>query len=242
MDQATVRLVADRRFVLVLGSAFVLQLMHPTVGAGIADRSTFMTDPWGRFFRSWNGLVSLLGDPDRAARAQRLRAAHADISGTDARGRPYHAHDHEACWWVLATGVRATLEFARLIGAPPSDTLERRVLGAYRELALVYGIEARAVPRTPVEFRAWWPWMLAERLEDGPTVHTVLNLARRPPAPARAPELLWRPAAPALGHLVYLATVATLPDPARERLGLRMTASARAQFGAILAVARAAGA
>lgn len=238
IDSTAAELARDRRFGLVLGSAFVLQVMHPVVAGGVADHSAFRADPWGRFIRSWDGLVRLLSAPDRDVQARHLRAAHAGIHGVDASGRRYHAHDDEACWWVLATGVDATLRFARLMGRDASEAFDHRILDAYRKLGLAYGIDAALIPPTPAEFQTWWRRMLAERLENGPMVQTVLDLAQRPPAPPNAPAPLWRPVAPALGHLLRATVIAALPEAARERLGLRLTAPARAEFRALVAVAR----
>ncbi len=44
--------VGDIRTVLSLPAAFVLQVAHPAVGAGVDDHSVFRTDPWGRGERS----------------------------------------------------------------------------------------------------------------------------------------------------------------------------------------------
>src|SRR5271166_4929316 len=58
---------SDARVILAAGYALLLQVAHPTVGAGVSEHSQFLLDPWGGCYgRS-------------TTRAQ---------SSTEARGRP----------------------------------------------------------------------------------------------------------------------------------------------------------
>src|SRR4051794_22131132 len=51
-DSVTWRISGDARILTTAGYALVLQVAHPTVGAGVAEHSNFREDPWGRLFRT----------------------------------------------------------------------------------------------------------------------------------------------------------------------------------------------
>jgi uncharacterized protein (DUF2236 family) len=40
------------RLFTAAGDALLLQVSHPTVGAGVSEYSDFKADPWGRLFRT----------------------------------------------------------------------------------------------------------------------------------------------------------------------------------------------
>src|SRR4051794_4673524 len=42
----------DVRVLLAAGYALLLQVSHPTVGAGVSEHSRFRSDPWGRLLRT----------------------------------------------------------------------------------------------------------------------------------------------------------------------------------------------
>ena len=48
------------RFHLMLPQAFVLQVAHPIIDAGVGEHSLYKTDPWGRAKRYILGTVSML--------------------------------------------------------------------------------------------------------------------------------------------------------------------------------------
>ena len=48
----TWRRAADARIFVGAGYALMLQVAHPTVGAGVLEHSNYKADPWGRLFRT----------------------------------------------------------------------------------------------------------------------------------------------------------------------------------------------
>ena len=48
----TRRIVGDARLFAASGYALLLQVSHPTVGAGVTQHSNFKQDPWGRLIRT----------------------------------------------------------------------------------------------------------------------------------------------------------------------------------------------
>src|ERR687887_27077 len=91
------RCASDPRVLLTAGYALVLQVAHPTVGAGVSEHSSFREDPWGRLLRTLDGFYGLVyGGPESAAElGRRLLALHRTIKGVTAGGRPYHALEPE---------------------------------------------------------------------------------------------------------------------------------------------------
>jgi uncharacterized protein (DUF2236 family) len=48
----TWRRAGDARVLIAAGYALLLQVSHPTVGAGVSEHSQFQRDPWGRLLRA----------------------------------------------------------------------------------------------------------------------------------------------------------------------------------------------
>ena len=104
-DSVSWRYSGDWRLGLVLARALLLQVCHPTIGAGVAEHSIFREDPWGRLRQSLFPVLETVYAEDGAQVGARIRAAHRTIRGTDERGRRYSAWEPEAYWFVLATGM-----------------------------------------------------------------------------------------------------------------------------------------
>src|SRR5215472_14166149 len=100
--------------------ALVLQVAHPTVGAGVAEHSSYKQDPWGRLFRTLDFTNSLIyGEPAVAAAvARRIRSLHRKIKGTKADGSRYHALEPDAYAWVHATLFEAIASAHARFGNP----------------------------------------------------------------------------------------------------------------------------
>src|SRR3954470_21817861 len=68
------RAAGDVRTLSTAGYALLLQVAHPTVGAGVAQHSNFAADPWGRLLRTLdyvNGTI--YGGPEPAPGSRRRR-------------------------------------------------------------------------------------------------------------------------------------------------------------------------
>src|SRR5947209_11781988 len=83
---------SDARLYLVMLYPLLLQVAHPTVGAGVRDYSEFEQRPWERLLRSLD-WVSLLvyGGWEAIAAGRRLQALHKGFKGTRDDGKPYYA-------------------------------------------------------------------------------------------------------------------------------------------------------
>jgi uncharacterized protein (DUF2236 family) len=93
------------RLLAMGGYAILLQVAHPTVGAGVSEHSNFKADPWGRLLRTLDYSYAITyGGPKLAADiGRRVREMHRQIKGVRADGVRYHALEPEAYSWVHAT-------------------------------------------------------------------------------------------------------------------------------------------
>ncbi|MGW3661907.1 oxygenase MpaB family protein [Streptomyces sp. NPDC005141] len=220
-------IAGDVRLLLSLPAALVLQVAHPAVGAGVDDHSVFRTDPWGRAERSLESLQLWVYGGERAIEeGRRLRRLHKTISGTDTRGRSYHALTPAYYAWVHATAYPVFLRAARYLSRPLSPEDERRLYDELLQLGAILGINERDMPGTPEEFWPYFDKMIQEELESTAVVQELLD-PRRPIAPPPGSGTLTRRLWPLLrrpmGRLHVFVTVGLLPPAARDRLGVPWT-------------------
>lgn len=167
---------------LAAGRALLLQLAHPWVAAAIAQRSRTLTDPIGRFHRTFSLVFTLVfGTTDQAvAAARRLHRRHAEISGTlpesagpFAAGSAYRANDVAALRWVHATLIDSALAAYELVNPPLSAEDREQYYRETRLFAALFGIPQSALPQS-------WPGF-AEYFEGtiGSEVLAVGQTARR---------------------------------------------------------------
>ena len=147
----TWRYAGDARILPFLGRAFLLQVAHPTIAAGVADHSRFKKDPFGRFKQSYGLVLQTLYAIDGKRVGAEVRASHRRITGVTADGRRYHAFEPEAYFWVLATGYETVVVTARRFLKPMSSAEERR---AYDEHASSVAGSACATATCPPRSRA----------------------------------------------------------------------------------------
>jgi uncharacterized protein (DUF2236 family) len=227
------RYAGDARMLPFLGRAFLLQAAHPTIAAGVADHSVFHEDPFGRLQQSWGLVLKTLYAADGERVGAEVRARHRRIRGVTQGGRHYHAFEPEAYFWVLASGFETIVVTVARFARPLSAAEERRAYDETRELGRRFGLRDRDMPDTLERFQDWYAWMLAERIENNPTVREVLDTVGRPAPPSGFPRALWPlPRIPA-AHLAWLTTVGTLTPRVRERLEIPWNGVQEAELSAI---------
>src|SRR6202162_292850 len=113
----------DARLLVAAGYALLLQVSHPTVGAGVSEHSQFQSDPWGRLLRTLDYTYTMVyGGPQAAGEmGRRIRRFHKQIFGTRPDGEPYHALEPEAYAWVHATLAEAIVGGHERFGRPFTD-------------------------------------------------------------------------------------------------------------------------
>jgi uncharacterized protein (DUF2236 family) len=202
--------------------ALLLQIAHPSVAQGVAEHSTFETDPFSRLRGTIRTTMDLVfGDGIAAERAvRRLNGIHADI-----RGESYRALDPQLLLWVqvtlIVTSVRA---YERWIG-PLSDDERRCFWDEARAVGVRLGIPLAASPDGWPALMRYWDEMLAP---DGPihvtpTARRLSTFIVRPPFPFVPAPLV---------DLVALPGLALLPERLRAEFDVawdaRQAAVARA--------------
>ncbi|MFD5555220.1 oxygenase MpaB family protein [Streptomyces sp. NPDC127068] len=223
----------DIRTLLTLGPAFILQVSHPAVGAGVDDHSVFRTDPWGRGVRSMRSVLLWVYGEERAAEeGRRLRLLHRGIHGTDAQGRPYHALAARTYAWVHATGFPvARYAHPYLWGRPYTEPEERQYFAEWRRVGQLLGIHERDLPESVEEF---WPYYretlkeieltrVARELLDPHQPLPVLDVGPRSlQAPVR---WTWPVARRLFLRFRRFLSIGLLPPEARDALGLTWTSA-----------------
>lgn len=238
----TWRAAMDARLLAGAGYALLLQVAHPTVGAGVAEHSSFRADPWGRLLRTLDFTSSMVyGGPElAAATGRRVRAMHKAIRGVRPDGQRYHALEPEAYAWVHATLadaiVRGNERFVRPL--PPGEL--ETFWAEWRRVGRLVGVRERDLPATWVEFGGYFDAMVADRLTDNPTVHDVLDALASPPPPELrfVTETLWRAARVPAARLVRVGTVGLMPPALRRKLGLDWTRGQELELRALGRLAR----
>lgn len=235
LDERSVtwRYAGDVRGLLFLGRAFLLQVMHPTIGAGVGEHSNFRTDPWGRLHSSFDLVLQTIYGPHGESVGAEVREAHRSIKGFDPHGQRYSAYEPEAYFWVLATGVDSVFNLGGRWFAALAPAEERQAYDETRELGRRFGLRDRDMPEDLTAFREWYATIVEERLEDNPTVRDFLEVISGPPPPRAFPRQLWPPLRLLGGHVGWLVTVGTAPARVRERLEIPWSGTQEAELSAL---------
>lgn len=206
----------DRELLVLAGGscALLMQAAHPSVAAGVAQHSTYATDPFGRLLRTLTSSFDLVfGTSEQAAATvRRLNAIHARVRGLREDGRAYSALDPEALLWVHATLVDTALRIYARFVAPLTPAEEQAYHAECAQGAVLLGVPEGFVPATITELRTWMDAQLSSgAVRVTPGAHriaaTVLYPTRFPP------RVVWQAA-----HLVSLSM---LPEPLRRQYGIR---------------------
>jgi uncharacterized protein (DUF2236 family) len=231
-----------RTSLLLAGRALLLQVAHPTIGAGVRDFSEFRNDPWGRLDRTVGSLlIQLFGGPDSVLEARRLRDLHRSITGTGFDGAPYRALEPEAYAWVHIANADTVLTFHALMGPTLGPAERERYWADWRQAGRLLGIASRHLPPDTAALAAHVDEMVATTLRDNETVRTLLEALTLHDVPAPSPVfpgLLWDVLRPVGRSLLHDATVGTLPPALRTALHLEWTDAAQRRLERTCALVR----
>ncbi|KYH00825.1 oxygenase MpaB family protein [Bradyrhizobium sp. DOA1] len=156
----------DREAVIFLGAgrALLLQLAHPWVAAAIAEHSSTLADPIGRFHRTFDIVFAMVfGSLDRAVLSSRqLHRRHGMIVGAMpetvgpfAAGSRYCANDIPSLRWVHATLVETALMAHDLILPPLSSAERERYWTESRLYGALFGLTGTDLPADWAGFAAY---------------------------------------------------------------------------------------
>ncbi len=236
------RRAGDPFLPLAGGYALLLQVSHPTVGAGVSEHSQFRIDPWGRLQRTLDYAYTMVYGGPRAAgqMGRRIRAMHRQIRGVAPDGRSYSALEPEAYAWVHATLADAVVTAHARFGRPFTRTQREQFWLQWRALGRLLGIRARDLPADWPAFRAYFEEMTATRLQRTAAVDEVLAALAQPPPPGTgwAWAAPWTLARPPLGRVLTTASVGLLSPRLRHRLEIPWSAADELQLRALGAALR----
>lgn len=223
----TWRRTSDARVLIAAGYALLLQVAHPTVGAGVSEHSQFQRDPWGRLLRTLDYTYTMVyGGPQAAGEmGRRIHSFHKQINGKRLDGQPYRALEPAAYAWVHATLAEAIVAAHERFGRPFTDEEREQFWVQWRSLGRLLGIRARELPADWPRLRDYVQEMVDGELEHTHAVDEVLEALARPAAPELPVPCrpLWPVARVQLGHFLGLSTVGLLPPVLRRRFGLGWT-------------------
>lgn len=221
-ESVTWRHTSDARLYAVMLYPLLLQVAHPTVGAGVRDYSDFEQRPWDRLLRTID-YVSLLvyGGHDAVAAGRRLRELHKSFRGIRADGQRYSALEPDAYAWVHATLIEAYVAGHAHFGKPMSASDTERFYREYRALGRLIGVRDGDLPEGWAAFRGYFERMLREQLVRTESVDRVLHSVRNAaPPPIPFPELLWRTIRIPASRALWLGGVGLMDPSLRARLGV----------------------
>jgi len=245
-DRTTIawRRASDARVLLAAGYALLLQVSHPTVGAGVSEHSQFRSDPWGRLLRTLDYTYTMVyGGPQAAGEMGRwIRSFHRQTHGRGPDGQPYRALEPEAYAWVHATLAEAIVLAHQRFGRPFTREQREQLWVEWRSLGRLLGIRERDLPPDWRSFRVYFDEMVDRRLQHTGAVDEVLEALARPAPPGILVLCgpTWAVARLPLVHLLGLATLGLLPPALRRRFGVRWTRAMDLELRTLGATLRAA--
>jgi uncharacterized protein (DUF2236 family) len=236
----TWRVTSDARLYAVMLYPLLLQVAHPTVGAGVSDYSDFERRPWNRLLRTID-YVSLLvyGGREAVPAGRRLRELHKGFKGVRADGTRYNALEPKAYAWVHATLIDAYVKGHAHFGQAMTRAEVETFYREYRALGRLIGVRGRDLPESWDAFRSYFDEMVRTELVRTEAFDRVLGTIRHAPAPPLpAPELLWRAVRVPFSQLLWLGGIGLLPAELRGRLGIPWSESEERRFRAIGVISR----
>ena len=239
-ESITWQRASDVRLYVVMVHALLLQVAHPTVGAGVRDYSDFDRRPWNRLLRTIDYVTLLVYGGGQAIPAgRRLRELHKRFRGIREDGERYHALEPDAYAWVHATLIHTYVTGHAHFGTPMSREETERFYREYRRLGRLIGVRERDLPDSWDGFTDYFERVTREELVHTESVDRVLGAIRRvPPPPIPFPELIWRAVRLPAADALKLGAIGPMSSALRARLGVGWSRGDQARFRTLGAVSR----
>lgn len=238
------RYAGDARLLTTGAYAILLQVGHPSVGAGVSEHSEFRADPWGRLLRTLDYSYTMsYGGPARAtAMGARIREMHKPIKGVRPDGERYHALEPEVYAWVHATLAHSIVRGHALLGREMGGADIERFYLEWRRLGRLIGVREQDLPADWPAFCGYFAQMCSESLQRTPAVDEVLTALEDPVRP-QVPLLTdaaWRVARIPATRQIGLVTAGLLSPELRDLFGIHWSAARGRRFRLVAAASRAA--
>jgi uncharacterized protein (DUF2236 family) len=136
-------------------AAIVLEIMHPSVMAGVHDRSNYRTKPFERARNTAGYVLATTFGSTEAAEAliARVRRMHGRVEGVRPDGRPYQALDPELIGWVHTCIPWAVMRTFERYNRPLSPLERDRYLAEQAVIGRKGG--AGEIPETTAELEEY---------------------------------------------------------------------------------------
>lgn len=214
---------SDIRLFLAPLYPLLLQVAHPTVGAGVMDYSDFEHRPWNRLLGTIDYLLVLqYGGIDAAAMGRRLRDVHKRFKGVKPDGQRYSALEPDAYAWVHATLFDAYVTGHAHFGRPMRPDQIEPFYREYVGLGRLIGVRERDLPPDYNSFRDYFDGVIEHQLEHTASVDRVLRAISEVALPV-LPDLVSKAVRVPAARVLYVCGVGLLPPGLRERLGIEWT-------------------
>ncbi|MFP3853743.1 MAG: oxygenase MpaB family protein [Anaerolineales bacterium] len=221
-DQSIIRRIGRESLTLLGGGrAVLLQVAHPLVAAGVAEHSSFQSDPMVRLYGTLELMHQLVFGSEASVEnaLRRFRVMHSQVrgqlvesAGVYAEQTTYAGDDPELKLWVFATLVDTSLMSYQRFVAPLTEHQHHRYYQEALILAKVMAIPAEILPPDYSTFTAYIDEMLT-----GPKL-AVTDTAR---------DLAWSVLDPpvtgpqyASARLLRFVTAGMLPSHLRQAFNL----------------------
>jgi len=239
-DSVSWQRASDARLYLVALYPLLLQVAHPTVGAGVRDYSDFEQRPWDRLLRTLDYVnVLVYSGPDAVDAGRRLRALHKGFRGVREDGGRYYALEPDAYAWVHATLLETYVAGHAHFGTPMTEDEVERFYREYRGLGRLIGVRERDLPPDWASFRAYFDDVVERELVWNVSVDRVLNAIKHAaPPPLPLPERLWPLVRLPARRALFVGGVGLMNAALRRRLRIRWSAADAAQFQLLGVVSR----
>lgn len=136
-------------------AAIVMEILHPSVMAGVQDESSYREQPLRRARTTYGYVVTTtFGSTEAAGRLiRRVRSMHARVNGTRPDGASYEALDPELIGWVHTCIPWAVMRAFERFNRPLRDDERNRYLAEQAVIGHMGG--ARDIPETAAELDAY---------------------------------------------------------------------------------------
>jgi uncharacterized protein (DUF2236 family) len=237
----TWRISGDARIFGASGYALLLQVTHPSVGAGVSQHSNFKEDPWGRLLRTLDYTSSVVyGGPDLAWQVgRRVREMHKRIKGVRPDGERYYALEPGPYAWVHATLAESIVRAHNLFCRPALTPAESSEFWAeWRRMGRLIGVRYEDLPDTWPGLLDYFDRMVDDELGDTEAAQDVLTSLIAPTAPPLPGmrDWVWRVVSWPSTRAGSLATLGMLPPALRERLGVEWDEKRERRFRRMAAI------
>jgi uncharacterized protein (DUF2236 family) len=211
------RLNSDISSIAIGGaSAIIMEILHPSVMAGVQDQSTYAEDPYRRARTTFGYVVTTtFGNTEAATRLiNGVKRVHGRINGTRPDGVPYRALDPELIAWVHTCIPWAILSAYERFNQPLTPADRDRYLAEQAVIGRMGG--ADRVPETYAELQDYVE-SVRPVLEVNDQTRQFFDFLLHSPFGPQNPE----PLARRFNHFQLAAGMSVMPDWAQELSGFR---------------------